>query len=265
MPSSPALARLDRMPWTPAVKYRCAVVEDEERSLSRLKRLLAAFPKDVEVVGEASDGPSAVELIRAQRPDLVFLDIDLPGFSGFQVLERLDLQPAVIFTTAYNEHALRAFRAYAVDYLLKPVDATAVGRALAKLRAMGFNHAQFSVALEQLLETSGGRYLERISCRLGDRTVLVKAGEVLYAQADNKYTALHTATSEYLIDTPLVELEQKLNPKDFVRIHRSTLVNVAWIAELRRSFDGKTIVVLRDANATQLVASRSYAENLRKL
>jgi two-component system, LytTR family, response regulator len=247
------------------MKYRCALVEDEERSLSRLKRLLAACPADVEVVGEAADGPSAVELIRRVRPDLVFLDIDLPGFNGFQVLERLDLQPAVIFTTAHNEHALQAFSAYAVDYLLKPIDASSIARALAKLRAMGFNHAQFSLALERLLETSGGRYLERISCKLGDRTVLVKAGEVLYARADNKYTALHTATNEYLIDTPLVELEDRLNPKDFVRIHRSTIVNVAWIAELRRTFDGKMTVVLRDANATQLVASRSYADNLRKL
>ncbi len=211
------------------------------------------------------DGPSAVALIRQLSPDLVFLDIDLPGLNGFQVLDQLDQQPAVIFTTAFNEHALRAFDSFAVDYLLKPIESDALARAIKKLQAMGFNQAQFSHALSQLLESSGSRYLNRVSCRVGDRTVLVKIGEVLYFQADNKYTSVHSATSDYLIDTPLVELEQKVNPHDFVRIHRSTLVNVAWISEIRRSYDGRPRVVLRDPKATELVASRSYADNLRNL
>jgi two-component system LytT family response regulator len=247
------------------VKYRSVLIENEEHSLARLRRLLSSFDQDLEVVGEASDGPSAVEVARSCNPDLLFLDIDLPGFNGFQVLERLDYQPAVIFTTAFNEHALRAFNTFAVDYLLKPIEADALARALGKLRAMGFNHTQFSRALEQLLESSGTRYLSRISCRVGDRTLLVKIGEVLYFQADNKYTSVHVASGEYLIDTPLVELEQRLNPRDFVRIHRSTLVNVAWIAEIRRSYDARMRVVLRDSKGTELVASRSYADNLRNL
>ena len=247
------------------MKHRCVIVENEERSMARLRRLLAQFPQDVDIIGEAGDGPAAVELIRARRPDLVFLDIDLPGYGGFQVLERLDVQPAVVFTTAFNQHALKAFATYAVDYLLKPVEAEGLKRALAKLRVMGFNQAQFSLALEQLLELSGSRYLRRISCKLGDRTVLVNAGEVLYFQADNKYTALHTVASEFLIETPLTELENTLNPKDFIRIHRSTLVNVAWIAEIHRTFGSKTIVVLKDAKATQLIASRRYTDTLRNL
>jgi two-component system LytT family response regulator len=247
------------------VKYRSVIVENEEHSRARLRRLLSDFDQEIEVVGEAADGPSAVEVIRSSQPDLLFLDIDLPGFNGFQILERLDYQPAVVFTTAFNEHALKAFDAFAIDYLLKPIETEAVARSLAKLRAMGFNHGQFSRALEQLLESSGTRYLNRISCRVGDRTLLVKIGEVLYFQADNKYTSVHVASGEYLIDTPLVELEQRLNPRDFVRIHRSTLVSVAWIAEIRRSFDGRMRVVLRDSKDTELVASRSYADNLRNL
>lgn len=248
------------------MKYRCVLVENEELSLARLSRLLSAFPDAVEVVGEAMDGPTAIEVIREQRPDLVFMDIDLGGgFTGFDVLAELDFQPAVIFTTAFNQHALQAFKSYAVDYLLKPIDQESVQRALEKLRAMGFNQAQFAVALGQLLELSGARYLTRVSCKVGDRIVLVKTGEVLYFQADSKYTALHTLNSEYLIDTPLVELEGRLNPRDFVRIHRSTLVNVPWISEIRRTFDGKLAVVLKDAAATQLIASRNYAENLKAL
>jgi two-component system LytT family response regulator len=246
-------------------KYRSILIENEEHSLARLRRLLAAFEQELEIIGEAADGPAAVEMIRTLSPDLLFLDIDLPGLNGFQILEKLDYQPAVIFTTAFNEHALRAFDAFAIDYLLKPIESDAVARALSKLRAMGFNQAQFSRALEKLLESTGAGYLSRVSCRVGDRTVLVKIGEVLYFQADNKYTSVHVASGEHLIDTPLVELEQRLNPNDFVRIHRSTLVNVAWIGEIRRSFDGRMRVVLRDSKGTELVASRSYADNLRNL
>lgn len=249
----------------PGVKYRSVIIENEEHSRARLRRLLSAFEPDLEIVGEAADGPSAVDIVRRSNPDLLFLDIDLPGFNGFQVLEALEQQPAVIFTTAHNEHALRAFDAFAIDYLLKPIQTDAIARALGKLRALGFNHVQLSSALEQLLETSGSRYLSRVSCRIGDRTVLVKIGEVLYFQADNKYTSVQVASGEYLIDTPLVELEQRLNPREFVRIHRSTLVNVAWIAEIRRSYDGRLRVVLRDSKNTELVASRSYTDNLRNL
>ncbi len=247
------------------MKYRCVLVENEEGSLRRLKRLLAAFPEDIEVIGEAMDGPTAVEAVRALRPDLLFLDIGLPGFNGFQVLERLDIQPAVIFTTGYDQHALRAFQAHAVDYLVKPIDRQGIEHALTKLRSMGFNHAHFARALERLLEASGSRYLTRIGCKVGDRTILVKTGEVLYFRSDNKYTALHTVNTEYLIDTPLVELESKLNPEDFIRIHRSTLVNVAWITEIHKGFDGKFNVILKDAKSTRLVASRHYAHNLKNL
>lgn len=247
------------------MKLRAVLVENEEHSLSRLRRLLLGFPQDVEVVGEAADGPSAVAVIRAQAPDIVFLDIDLPGFNGFRVLEELERQPVVIFTTAFNQHALDAFKTHAVDYLLKPVDAEAVGRALAKLRAMSFNQGQFTRAIEQLIDSVGARYQTRLHCKEGDRTVLVKIGEVLYFQADNKYTAVHTANREFLIDTPLVDLERKLNPKDFIRIHRATLVNVSWVAEIRRSYDARMTVLLKDAKGTELAVSRMYADNLRNI
>lgn len=247
------------------MKLRAVLVENEEHSLSRLRRLLLGFPQDIEVVGEAADGPSAVAEIRAKTPDIVFLDIDLPGFNGFRVLEELEQQPIVIFTTAFNQHALDAFKTHAVDYLLKPIDAEAVGRALAKLRAMGFNRGQFAQAIEQFLDTVGSRYLTRLACKEADRTVLVKIGEILYFQADNKYTSVHTTSQEFLIDTPLIDLERKLNPKDFIRIHRSTLVNISWIAEIRRSYDGKMLVSLNDAKGKELAVSRMYADNLRNI
>lgn len=248
------------------MRYRSVLVENEEHSLARLRRILSEFSRDLDIVGEASDGPDAVAKIRELVPDLVFLDIDLPGFNGFKVLESLERQPIVIFTTAFNQHALDAFRTNAVDYLLKPIDSEAVARALTKLRAMGLQATtESSRALQQLLESFSSTYLTRLPCRLGDRTILLKVGEILYFQADNKYTAVHTAQRELLIDSPLVDLERKLNPKDFIRIHRSTLVNLAWIAEIRRSYDGKMKVLLSDPNNTELDASRMYADNLRNL
>jgi two-component system LytT family response regulator len=247
------------------MKLRAVLVENEEHSLSRLRRLLLGFPQDVEVIGEAADGPSAVAVIRSQAPDIVFLDIDLPGFNGFRVLEELDQQPIVIFTTAFNQHALDAFKTHAVDYLLKPIDAEAVGRALTKLRAMGFNQGKFTRAIEQLLDTVGSHYPTRLACKEGDRTVLVKIGEILYFQADNKYTSVHTISREFLIDTPLIDLERKVNPKDFIRIHRATLVNLSWIAEIRRSYDGKMTVLLKDVKGKELAVSRMYADNLKNI
>jgi len=246
------------------MKYRAVLVENEELSLSRLRRLLSSFPMQVEIVGEATTGPDAVQVIRELNPDVVFLDIDLPGLSGFEVLARLEQQPAVIFTTAFNQHALDAFKTYAVDYLLKPIGVEAVGRAVGKLGAMGFGRDRLTEALERLLPPSA-RYLSRFPCRVGDRTILLQVSDIMYFQADNKYTSVFTLDRDFLVDTPLVDLEKKLDPQEFVRIHRATLVAVSWIEELRRSDDGRYRVFLKDTKHTELRASRTYSDNLKKL
>src|ERR1041384_5317594 len=141
--------QLSRSEFT--MKLRTVLIENEEHSLSRLRRLLSEFPQDIEVVGEAVDGPSAVEMIRAEAPDIVFLDIDLPGFDGFRVLEKLASQPIVVFTTAFNQHALEAFKTHAVDYLLKPIETDGIRRAIAKLRAMGCDHVQVDAQVAQAI------------------------------------------------------------------------------------------------------------------
>ncbi|MBW8890576.1 MAG: response regulator transcription factor [Fibrobacteres bacterium] len=247
------------------MRFRAVLVEDEESSRNRLRRLLEEFHEDLEIVGEAADGPAAMAIIKSARPDLLFLDIGLPGMDGFEVLEKLERQPVVIFTTTHNNRALEAFKTMAVDYLLKPIDADALKGSIEKLRALGFNQGQFSRAIQELMGALGGQYISRITCKIGDKLAIVKTAEIIYFHSENKYTSIHTSSREFLEDTPLVELEKKLNPKDFVRIHRSTIVNISWIAEIQKLYDGKMKVVMKDGKATQLFASRLFADNLRNL
>lgn len=239
------------------------IVEDEEQSRNRLKRLLAAFSDTIAVIGEADNGIDAAAIISDLRPRLLFLDIQLPGIDGLKVLEKLPYKPAVIFTSAYHQYALDAFQAIAIDYLLKPIDAAMLEKSINKLKLVGFKQESITEKLDYLLSTtqSGGPQ-NRIPLRVGDRIDLVNPNEILYFQSDNKYTKVKTSTKEYVLDTTLLELEQKLNPTKFVRIHRGTIVNIDWIAELHKWFGGRLKVCLRDQPATELIASRSYASKL---
>lgn len=239
-----------------------AIVEDEEPSRKRLKRLLGAFSDTITVVGEADNGETAVDLIQRLRPRLLFLDIQLPGIDGLKVLERLSYQPAVIFTSAYHQYALDAFKAIAIDYLLKPIDAAKLEKAIRKLETVGFQQEDLTSKLEQLLNASRKAHQPRIPLKVGERIDLVDPDEILYFQSDNKYTKVKTSSREYIIDTPLVDIEKKLNPDTFIRIHRATIVNLDWVVELHKWFGGRLKVCLRDKDSTELVASRSYAGKL---
>ena len=238
------------------------VIEDEEPSRRRLKRLLGAFSDTVSIIGEADNGFDAVQLVKRLQPRLLFLDIQLPGIDGLKVLEKLPYQPAVIFTSAYHKYALEAFQAIAIDYLLKPIDAAALEKAISKLKMVGFRQESLSDKLDHLISATQGGPKNRIPLRVGERIDLVDPDDILYFQSDNKYTKVKTSLKEYIIDTPLVELEQKLNPQKFLRIHRSTIVNMDWISELHKWFGGRLKVCLRDKPPTELIASRSHAGKL---
>ncbi len=247
------------------MKYRTLIVEDEELSRNRIRRLLMPYPEDIVILGEAANGVEAVELAKQLRPDLLFLDINLPGMDGFQVLGNLDFQPAVIFTTASNQHALDAFKVHAVDYLLKPIDEEELKRSIEKLRRLGFNPLEYAESIRRLAASLDSQYLNRLTCKVGDRLVMVKLSEVMYFHAENKYTSVITSGKTFVIDMPLIDLERKLNPDEFIRIHRSSIVNLSWISEIRKGFDGKAKVVLLDKQGTELAASRLYSEMLKPL
>ena len=253
------------------MNYRTVVVDDEPLALKRLERLLQSFPGIV-VVGRAASVAEAVATIEANEPDLLFLDIDLPDGDGFDVLRRLEEPPLVIFTTGHDQYALRAFEAASVDYVLKPVETEKLARALQKLRR--FTSREDDHGLEQRLRAlmsqwkpsaPAQRYLERISVRLGERTLIVDLSDVMFFSAKDKYVFLHTASKEHIIEYTLAELERLLDPNRFVRVHRSTIVSVDKIREIQTWFGGKYRLALRDSPDSEIVVSKGMSANLRAL
>lgn len=235
-----------------------AVVADDEPLVRRgLRRSLTAA--DVEVVGEARNGREAVELVLARRPDLLFLDVQMPEMDGIDALRAIPRaeRPATVFVTAYDQYALQAFELHAADYLLKPFDEARFLAALGRARERrGRSRAEIEALLDALRPAP--RYLERFVVRGGGRIVLVNADEVDWLEAADNYVRLHVAGHRHTIRETLRHLEGRLDPARFVRIHRSAIARIAAIEELRPLPSGDYTVRLR--NGTRLTLSRGYRE-----
>lgn len=227
---------------------RVVVADDEPLARRGIVVRLAAYP-DVDVVDECADGEAALASIRRLRPDLLFLDIQMPGMSGFEALDRLAKSewPLIVFTTAYGEHALRAFDVHAVDYLLKPIDDRRFAEAVERAR--------------QMRQVSAGTVSPiRFAIKRGNSVVLVPVAEVEWIEGVGDYAGLHTGDRTHLLREPLHRLEQRLDPSEFVRIHRSIIVRVDRIRAFRplANRDG----LIRLANGTELRVSRTYRDRL---
>jgi two-component system LytT family response regulator len=247
------------------MSVRTVIVDDEPLARTRLKRLLAAHPA-IEIAGEAGDGEAACRVIEEVAPDLVFLDVQMPGLSGFDVLARLQTRPRVIFITAHDEFAVRAFEEQAVDYLLKPVEPARLERALARITATAGAAARIEEArLVRLLDAVERRSAgpRRIAVRRGPKVILVEPASILFCRAEDKYTVLYTAEGEHILDRTIEDLEQSLDPSTFLRIHRSVLVNLACVRDLTAVEGGRFVVSLKDSPGTTLYASRAGAKLLR--
>jgi two-component system LytT family response regulator len=249
------------------MKIRTLVVDDEPLARLRLRRLLEA-EGDIELICECADGQQAVTHLQQQKPDLVFLDVQMPLLDGFEVLKSLEprLMPVVIFVTAYDRYALRAFEVHALDYLLKPFDRDRFGKALDRARAqVGREHNEnASQRLLALLEDVKGARMpaKRLVVKSGSRVSFVRIEEIDWIEAAGNYVRLHVGNDIHLLRETMSRLEARLDARMFLRIHRSTMVNVERIHELHPSFHGDYVVVLRDG--TELALSRGYRENLRE-
>ncbi|HMA25978.1 MAG: LytR/AlgR family response regulator transcription factor [Gemmatimonas sp.] len=249
-------------------KIRTVIVDDEELARDRIQTLLELQP-DVEVVGVCADGPSAVELIDRTQPDLVFLDVQMPGMDGFEVVENLERTkvPAIVFVTAHDAHALRAFEIHALDFLLKPFDQTRFEKALERARGRLTQtketvlDSRLVTLLEELHEER--KYSERLIVKSSGRVFFVRTEEIDWVEASGNYVKIHTKSDAHLLRESMKNMEAKLDPKTFVRIHRSAIVNIDHIKELEPWFHGEYIVILHDG--TRLTASRVFSDRLSAL
>ena len=245
---------------------RAIIVDDEELARKRLRKMLRDYEEDLEVVGEAENGQDAVDKIEALHPELIFLDVQMPGFDGFEVVRRLRVKPFIVFTTAYDEYALKAFEENSIDYLLKPIEQKRLDKAVEKLgRVYASSKPQINENVERFLSQLASPPLKRLQVKSGDKILLIDTDSITYFEAKDKYTFLHTVDHEHIVEPTLAELEEKLDKLTFVRIHRSLIVNLNFIREMVKWFGGKYKIRLKDKQQTELVVSRGYVDRIRKL
>src|SRR5216117_1146340 len=243
---------------------RALIVDDEALARERVRTLLAAAP-GVEILTECTGGREAVEAILEHQPDLVFLDVQMPDLDGFQVLEALgdDQLPAIVFVTAYDEYALRAFDVHAVDYLLKPIEPERFARTLARVReTLGDKSDRRLAALLDALATRD-LPLDRLVIRTRGTVSFLKPSEIDWVEADGKHVKLHAGRETHVVRQQLKRLEPRLAPHGFVRVHRSAIVNVDRIKELEPWFHGEYVVILKDG--TKLTSSAAHSEALHRI
>jgi len=250
------------------MKTRVVIADDEPLARERLRDLLAADPHVV-VVGESADGDEAVNVVRTLAPDLLFLDVQMPGCDGFEVLRRLEpgQLPLTIFVTAYDRYALQAFEVHAVDYLLKPFDTerfrTALARAQERLRHDRSHEFRDSLLAVLGKSPEGPKPPERIAIKSGEGIVFLRTEEIEWVEAAGNFVRFHCSGGKaWLHRETMNGLEARLDAERFVRIHRSTIINIEAVKELQPLFHGDYVVLLRDG--AELTLSRSYRPRLQK-
>ena len=249
-------------------KIRVLIVDDEPLARERIRTLLSN-ESDVEIIGECADGREAVSFIKRDAPDLLFLDVQMPEMSGFEVLEKIGAGhlPSIIFVTAYDQYALRAFDVHALDYLLKPFDRerfqTALERARTEIERARGGHLQerlLSLLADLKVEQ---KYLERLVIKDAGRVFFLRTEEIDWIESAGNYVRLHVARDSHLLRETMNTLETRLSPAKFLRIHRTAIINVERIKEMHPMFRGEYVLVLRDG--TRLTSSRAYKERLQEL
>jgi two-component system, LytTR family, response regulator len=253
-------------------QLRAYLADDEPLAIERLRRLLARFP-EIEIVGSTTDADVALEALKSELPDVLFLDIQMPVMNGFELLSRLDKHPFVIFTTAYDEYALKAFEVNSIDYLMKPIEVEHLERALKKLgrlrpvAKLGWQQdpdvARILNQLASTLRNPQVGYPSRVASRVGERISFLDLEAVTHFIAKEKLTYAVVRGHPHCIDQTITELEQRLNPAKFIRIHRAVLLNVDWIHEVNSWFSGKVVVSLKDARHTELTVARDRMRYLK--
>ncbi|WP_319230787.1 LytTR family transcriptional regulator DNA-binding domain-containing protein [Draconibacterium orientale] len=247
--------------------YKTIIVDDEPLARLRLQTLLGEYPEKFELVAEAENGDEAIEKINRLKPEFVFLDIQMPETSGFEVLKKLQYLPKVIFCTAYDEFALQAFDTNCIDYLVKPLTRERFAKTIEKIEQM--NGSTPEINLDNLIAQFSREYKKNdatsIPVKVGDRVIFVRLDEVSFFQADEKYVTVVTKHSKsYTLDSSLKKLEEKL-PDNFIRVHKSYLINKNLLKEVRKHFNNRFVLIIDDYNQSKITSGRSYYQEIKAL
>ncbi|MNZ81208.1 Transcriptional regulatory protein YehT [compost metagenome] len=248
-------------------QFKTIIIDDEPLARNRLRRLLGAFSSVFAIEAEAANGQEGLQLIEEIKPDLIFLDIEMPVLTGFEMLKKLTFFPLVIFTTAYDQYAIKAFEENSIDYLLKPIEPERLELTVTKLQKLSVSNdnSNNGMLLNLIDKLQPKKELKSIPVKIGDRILLIKTTEISHIEADDKYVSLKTLKGEsYLTDYTLSSLELKL-PESFTRVHRGCIINTENMKEIRKGFNGALIAMMSDVHGTKINTSRGYTDNLKRL
>ncbi len=246
-------------------KYQTIIADDEQLARERLKKLLVPFHEAIEIVGEAKNGIECKTMIDSLKPGLIFLDIQMPGLNGFEVLQQIEHSPLVIFCTAHDEFALRAFETHSVDYLVKPVKAERIEQTIEKLMFLKqhTDRQQLLDLIKDVTAQSAGNRITTIPVKLGDRMLILNVEDISYFQAEEKFVTIHSISGKrFVSDYSLKDLEDKLFG-DFIRIQRALLINKSLVKEIIKHTNSRYKIRMKDLNQSLLISGRNYVDQIK--
>ncbi len=245
------------------MKYSTLIVDDERIARNRMRKLLEKHTQQIEIIGEAKNGTDGLEKINTLSPQLVFLDIEMPGMNGFEMLQKIKTQPKVIFTTAYDGFALKAFEENSIDYLVKPIHPERLEKAINKLNQLD-SFAIVQQLAKQLSDNKAPKILETIPISTSKKIILVKIEDVILFKAEDKYvTVFDTSGNKHIINQSLNYLEGCL-PPHFLRVHRTHIINKKNISEIRKTFSSRYLFILKGAENENIQTGTSYNTSVKK-
>ena len=244
------------------MKISCLIIDDEKLARELLVEYLEEYD-EVEIVGQCATGEEAVKSINSLTPDLIFLDVQMPAMDGFEVLETIDHKPYVVFSTAYDNYAIQAFEENAIDYLLKPIDKERFHQAIERVKSrIESKESNVKQLVELLNNRDNSDFSTHLFVQKSDKFLNVPVIDILYLEASGDYTILSTADDQYLSSSGIGKLESRLDPKLFIRVHRSTIINLNHLKEIEKHFNGGLVVKMN--NGKSFSVSRTYAKEIRK-
>lgn len=247
-------------------RFKAIVIDDEPAARRLMKNLLLEHADLVEVIDEASNGQEAIAKIESSKPDLIFLDIQMPDLTGFEVIDRLQVKPNIIFTTAYEQYAIKAFETFSIDYLLKPIKEERLAQSLEKLKQFGrISQPIDMTGLQEIIsQLKAPQKATALPIKTGDRINLIRFENISYMEASDKYVFIHTVDGQkHLTDQSLVMLEEKLPPA-FYRIQKSYIINKEKIKEMHRHFNSRYFFIMDDKPASRLTSGRTYHDAIKQ-